>query len=57
MQLFQEAKKKVVHICSHRGIPANTAQENEGRIEYDYQVSQKVLVRNTGKLHSTAELP
>ncbi len=24
----------------------NNAQENEGRIDYDYQVSQKVLVRN-----------
>jgi hypothetical protein len=28
----------------------NTAQENKGRIDYDYQVGQKVLVRNDGIL-------
>ncbi len=28
----------------------NTARENEGRIDYDYQVGQKVLVRNDGIL-------
>jgi hypothetical protein len=33
----------------------NTAHENEGRIDYDYQVGQKVLVRNDSILHK-AEL-
>jgi hypothetical protein len=28
----------------------NSAQENKGRIDYDYQVGQKVLVRNGGIL-------
>ena len=28
----------------------NTARENKGRIDYDYQVGQKVLVRNDGNL-------
>ena len=28
----------------------NTARENEGRIDYDYKVGQKVLVRNDGIL-------
>ncbi len=28
----------------------NTARENEGQIDYDYQVGQKVLVRNDGIL-------
>jgi hypothetical protein len=31
-------------------IGNNTAQENEGRIDYDYQVGQKVLVLNKGIL-------
>jgi hypothetical protein len=29
----------------------NTACENEGGIDYDYQVGQKVLVQNNGVLH------
>jgi hypothetical protein len=28
----------------------NTARENEGRIDYDYKVGQKILVRNKGIL-------
>jgi hypothetical protein len=28
----------------------NTDQENEGRIDYDYKVGQKILVRNKGIL-------
>jgi hypothetical protein len=28
----------------------NTARENEGRIDYDYKVGQKILVRNEGVL-------
>jgi hypothetical protein len=29
----------------------NIAHENEGRIDYDYKVGQKILVRNKGTLH------
>ncbi len=29
----------------------NTGRKNEGKIDYDYQVGQKVLVRNNGILH------
>jgi hypothetical protein len=29
----------------------NTAQENKGRIDYDYQIGQKVLVQNDGILY------
>ncbi len=28
----------------------NTAHENKGRIDYDYKVGQKILVRNEGRL-------
>ena len=28
-----------------------TAHENEGRIDYDYKVGQKILVRNKGIIH------
>ncbi len=28
----------------------NTAQEKKGRIDYEYQVGQKVLVQNNGNL-------
>ncbi len=28
----------------------NTARENEGRIDYDYKVGQKILARNEGIL-------
>jgi hypothetical protein len=31
----------------------NNARENEGRIDYDYKVSQKVLLRNEGILCNT----
>ncbi len=44
-------------IGEHRRLltDLNTAQKNKGRIDYDYQVSQKVLVRNNGILRN-AEL-
>ncbi len=29
----------------------NTDRENKGQIDYDYQIGQKVLVRNNGILH------
>jgi hypothetical protein len=34
----------------------NTARENEGRIDYDYKVGQKILVRNEGILQSTVHM-
>jgi hypothetical protein len=34
----------------------NTAQENEGRIDYDYQVGQKVLVWKDGILHKAESM-
>jgi hypothetical protein len=43
-------------IGEHRQLltDSNTAHENEGRIDYDYQVGQKVLVRNDGILRKAA---
>jgi hypothetical protein len=40
-------------IGEHRQLltDRNTAQQYEGRIDNDYQVGQKVLVRNSGILH------
>jgi hypothetical protein len=42
-------------IGEHRQLltDRNTARENEGRIDYDYQVGQKVFVRNDGILRKT----
>ncbi len=39
-------------IGEHRQLltDRNTAHENKGRIDYDYQVGQKVLVNNDGIL-------
>ncbi len=34
----------------------NTAHENEGRIDYDYKVGQKILVRNEGILHKAQSI-
>ena len=31
----------------------NTSRENEGRIDYDYKVGQKVLIRKEDILHKT----
>ena len=33
-----------------------TAHENEGRIDYDYKVGQKILVRNKGILHNAQSI-
>jgi hypothetical protein len=40
-------------IGEHRQQPTNlnTTHENEGRIDYDYKVGQKVLVQNDNILH------
>jgi hypothetical protein len=34
----------------------NTARENKGRIDYDYKVGQKILVRNDGILHKAQSI-
>jgi hypothetical protein len=34
----------------------NTARENEGRIDYDYKVGQKILVQNDDTLQSTVHM-
>ena len=34
----------------------STACENEGRIDYDYKVGQKILVRNKGILHKAQSI-
>ncbi len=34
----------------------NTARENKGRIDYDYKVGQKILVRNKGILHKAQSI-
>jgi hypothetical protein len=34
----------------------NTARENKGRIDYDYKVGQKIIVRNKGILCKTQSI-
>jgi hypothetical protein len=34
----------------------NTAHENEGRIDYDYKVGKKILVRNEGILRKAQSI-
>jgi hypothetical protein len=34
----------------------NTAHENEGRIDYDYKVGKKILVRNKGILRKAQSI-
>jgi hypothetical protein len=34
----------------------NTDHKNEGRIDYDYKVGQKILVRNKGILHKAQSM-
>jgi hypothetical protein len=34
----------------------NTALENKGRIDYDYKVGHKILVRNKGILHKAQNI-
>jgi hypothetical protein len=34
----------------------NTARENEGRIDYDYKVGQKIIVRNEGILRKAQSI-
>jgi hypothetical protein len=39
-------------IREHRQHNLNNARENEGRIDYDYNVDQKVLLRKEGILRN-----
>ncbi len=41
---------KIIGEYRQRLTDLNTAHENEGRIDYDYKVGQKTLVRNKGIL-------
>ncbi len=45
-------------VGEHRQQPTdlNNARENEGRIDYDYKVGQKVLVRNEGILRKSESI-
>ncbi len=43
-QKIGEHRKKLTDL--------NNAHENEGRIDYDYKVGQKVLLRKEGILHN-----
>ncbi len=45
-------------IGEHRQklIDLNTACENKGRIDYDYKVGQKILVRNKGILRKAQSI-
>ncbi len=44
------AEEKKVGEHRQQLTDLNTAQKNEGRIDYKYQVGQKILVRNNGIL-------
>jgi hypothetical protein len=41
---------KKIEEHEERPTDLNTARENKGRIDYDYQVGQKVLIQNLGIL-------
>jgi hypothetical protein len=47
-KIFGEHRKRLPNC--------NTDRENEGRIDYDYKVSQKILVRNKGILHKAQSM-
>jgi hypothetical protein len=42
---------KIIGEHRQRLTDLNTAREHEGRIDHDYKVGQKILVRNEGILH------
>jgi hypothetical protein len=39
---------KIIQEHRQRLTDLNTSHENKGRIDYDYKVGQKILVRNEG---------
>ncbi len=47
-QKIEERRQKLTDL--------NNARENEGRIDYDYKVGQKVLLRKEGILHNAESI-
>ncbi len=47
---------KTIGEHRHRLTDRNTDRKNEGRIDYDYKVGQKILVRNKGILHKAQSM-
>ncbi len=47
---------KTIGEHRQRLTDCNTDQENEGRIDYDYKVGQKILVQNEGIIHKAQSL-
>ncbi len=47
---------KIIGEHRQRLTDLNTASENEGRIDYDYKVGQKMLVQNKGILHKAQSI-
>jgi hypothetical protein len=47
---------KIIGEHRQRQTDLNTARKNEGRIDYDYKVDQKILVRNEGILHKAQSI-
>jgi hypothetical protein len=42
--------------CRQRLTDLNNTRENKGRIDYDYKVGQKVLLRKVGILHNAESI-
>jgi hypothetical protein len=47
---------KIIGEHRQRLTDLNTARENEGRIDYDYKVGQKILVPNKGILRKAQSI-
>ncbi len=47
---------KTIGEHRQRLTDCNTDRENEGRIDYDYKVGQKILVRNKGILRKAQSI-
>jgi hypothetical protein len=47
---------KIIGEHRQRLTDLNTAHKNEGRIDYDYKVGQKILVRNEGILRKAQSI-
>jgi hypothetical protein len=47
---------KIIGEHRQRLTDLSTARENEGRIDYDYKVGQKILVRNKGIPHKAQSI-
>jgi hypothetical protein len=47
---------KLIGEHRQRLTDLNTDSKNKGRIDYDYEVGQKILVRNEGILHKAQSI-